>query len=75
MGETKFSTFVMSETTRNQIKALPEEMQLKYFWALMNFGLDGIEPNFDGVELALWIPMRDLIVNHQQGTSVLSKSI
>jgi hypothetical protein len=56
----------MSETTRNQIKALPQEMQLKFFWAVMDFGLDGIEPNFDGIELAIWIPMRDLILNSKR---------
>jgi hypothetical protein len=66
MAETKFSTFMMSETTLNQIKALPQEMQLKYFWAVADFGINGIEPKFDGVELAIWIPMRDLILNSKR---------
>jgi hypothetical protein len=70
MGETKFSTFIMSETTRNQIKALPKEKQLKFFWAVMNFGLDGIEPDFDGIELAVWIPMRDLILSSKRQDEV-----
>jgi hypothetical protein len=63
MAGTKFSTFIMSETTRDQIKALPQEMQLKFFWAVTEFGLDGIEPKFEGVEMAVWIPMRDFIRN------------
>jgi hypothetical protein len=70
MSETKFSTFVMSETTRNQIKALPQEMQLKFFWAVTDFGLDGIEPKFDGIELAIWIPMRDLVLNSKRQDEV-----
>ncbi|MDR2915115.1 MAG: DUF6291 domain-containing protein [Tannerella sp.] len=51
----------MSETTLNQIKVLPEQTQLKFFWAVANYGVDGIEPDFTGLELAIWIPMRDLI--------------
>jgi hypothetical protein len=66
MPKMNFSTFVMSETTRNQIKALPQDMQLKFFWAVTDFGLDGIEPKFDGIELAIWIPMRDLILNSKR---------
>jgi hypothetical protein len=66
MDEGRFLTFKMSETTRNQIRALPQEMQLKFFWAVTDFGLDGIEPNFDGIELAVWIPMRDLILNSKR---------
>jgi len=58
-----FSTFVMSETTLNQIKVLPPETQLKFFWAVANYGTDGIEPEFEGLEQAIWIPMRDLILH------------
>lgn len=58
-----FSTFVMSETTLNQIKVLPEETQLKFFWAVAHYGIEGIEPDFTGLELAIWIPMRDLILS------------
>jgi|LSPZ01.1.fsa_nt_gi hypothetical protein len=61
--EMSFSSFVMSETTRNQIAVLPGDLQLKFFWAVANFGLDGTEPDFAGLELAVWIPMRDFILN------------
>jgi hypothetical protein len=66
MARAEYSAFVMSETTRDQIKVLPREMQLKFFWAVTDFGIDGIEPNFDGIELAIWIPMRDLILNSKR---------
>jgi hypothetical protein len=38
-------------------------MQLKFFWAVTNYGIDAVEPDFTGMELAIWIPMRDLIKN------------
>jgi hypothetical protein len=70
MKKKQFDTFIFSETTINQIRALPEESQLKYFWAVTNYSLEGIESNFTGIELAVWIPMRDLIdticFNHAQ---------
>ena len=66
MSNQEFSTFVMSETTLNQIKALPPETQLKFFWAVANYGVDGIEPDFSGIEFAVWIPMRDLILHSKR---------
>ncbi len=62
----QFSTFVMSETTFNQINVLPDDLQLKFYRAVSNYGIYGIEPKFTGIELALWIPMRDLILNSKQ---------
>ncbi|MDR3302940.1 MAG: DUF6291 domain-containing protein [Treponema sp.] len=53
----------MSETTFAQIKVLPEDMQLRYLHMVCQYGLYGIEPELSGIELALWIPMRDLIRN------------
>ena len=63
MKDSLFSSFVMSETVCNQIRALPQKKQLKFFWAVVNFGMDNIEPDFAGMELAVWIPMRDFIKN------------
>ena len=64
--EKLFSTFVLCETTVNQLRALPENMQLKFFWALIDFGIDGIEPELTGTEKAIWIPMRDIIYKMKQ---------
>ena len=63
MADNIFSTYVMSETTIQQIRVLPPDTQLKFFWAVTEYGIDGIEPEFEGLELAIWIPMRDLIFN------------
>jgi hypothetical protein len=62
-NDSTFLTFVMSETTLNQIKVLPIDTQLKFFWAVANYGITGTEPDFTGLELAIWIPMRDLILH------------
>jgi hypothetical protein len=56
-----FKRFQMSETTFNQIDSLPDEMQLKFYKAVCNYGLFGVEPDFAGVENSVWIPMKDLI--------------
>lgn len=57
----QFKSFKMSETTYNQINSLPENMRLKFYSAVCNYGINGIEPNFTGVEYSVWIPMKDLI--------------
>jgi hypothetical protein len=62
MKNTLFSSFVMSETICNQISVLPEELQLKFYRAVANFGINNTEPDFEGIELAVWIPMRDFII-------------
>jgi hypothetical protein len=67
MSDVVFSTFVMNQTTVDQIRVLPAELQLKYFWAVANYGMNGEEPEFSNpLEKAIWIPMRDLIFNSKQ---------
>ena len=58
-----FSTFVVTETMESQLAIMPADLQLKYFWALMRFGLHGEEPDFSGMELVAWVPMRDMILH------------
>jgi hypothetical protein len=61
-SEKMFSSFVVSETTAKMISSLPKEKQLVYLWAVINYGLYGIEPIFEDVlETTLWIPMKDFI--------------
>lgn len=56
-----FKSFKMCETTYSQIKSLPEKMQLKFYDAVCDYGLNGIEHDFSGMERTIWIPMKDLI--------------
>jgi len=67
-----FKRFQMSETTFNQIDSLPEDMQLKFYKAVCNYGLNLIEPDFAGVELSIWIPMKDLIDSSKERSKVNS---
>ena len=67
-----FKRFQMSETTFNQINSLPEEMQLKFYKALCNYGLNSIEPDFSGTDNAIWIPMKDLIDNSRRRSEINS---
>jgi len=59
----EFSTFVMSETTVKQIYSLPDTLQLKFFRAVSDFGLHGIEPELDGLEYTLWIGIKDFLTH------------
>jgi hypothetical protein len=58
-----FESFVVSETTYRQIKDLPPDQKLRFYDAIMEFGLYDKSPSFTGVELSAWIPMHDLIQN------------
>jgi hypothetical protein len=41
-------------------------MRLKFFDALIDFGMEGIEPGFEDVDAIIWIPMRDFILRSKQ---------
>ena len=58
-----FSSFVLCETTCKQLKSLPPKKRLKFYDALIEFGLNGVEPDFEGIEAAVWIPMADFIIS------------
>ena len=61
----KFKSFVFSETTKKQIDMMPTaEMKLKFYEAATDYGMYGKEPeNLSGIELIIWLPMKDLIDN------------
>lgn len=61
-----FTSFSVCETTRKQLKAMRPKMRLRFYDALFDFGMDGIEPNFEGVDEVIWIPMRDFIIQSKQ---------
>jgi hypothetical protein len=56
-----FASFVFCETTLKQINDLPENLRLKFYEAVTNYGMYGIEPNFSGLENTVWISMKDII--------------
>jgi hypothetical protein len=52
----------MNSIIAEQIGVLPKRLHLKFFWAVTNFGLYGIEPELKGMELAVWIGMREILL-------------
>lgn len=52
------NSFIFYETFYEVLKELPPESRLKFYEALSEYGLLGIEPEFSGVEKALWIQLK-----------------
>ena len=48
------NSFVFYETFESVIEELPEEMQLKFYRYITQYGLHGIEPEVTGIEKAIW---------------------
>lgn len=62
--KSKFKSFVFPETTKKQIDAMPAEMKLKFYIAVTDYGMYGIEPeDLSEIEMLIWIPMKDLLDN------------
>jgi len=62
----EFATFIMSETTVSQLKALPDNLKWKFFEAVTDYGLYGIEAEFEGLENVIWMGIRDLIFHSKR---------
>lgn len=48
------NSFVFYETFETVINELPEDMQLKFYKYITQYGLHGIEPELNGIEKAVW---------------------
>lgn len=57
------NSFVMYKTFYDQIKHLEDSLRLKFMDAIMAYGIEGIEPEFSGLELSVWIPIKNDIDN------------
>jgi hypothetical protein len=60
-GMTLLSSFIFCETTLKQINDLPDDLRLKFYEAVTNYGIYNIEPHFTGLENTIWISMKDII--------------
>jgi len=69
-----FKSVKISETAFNQIKSLPDDLQLKYFHAICEYGINGVEPDFSGIEKSVWIPMKDLIDYNNERSKIYSEN-
>jgi hypothetical protein len=61
MNNNDFQSFVFGESIYKQIQELPQELQLKFLKACCEYGLYNIEPDFVGLEKALWLSMQNLL--------------
>lgn len=52
------SGYVFYETFYEAIKDLPDETKLRFYNAITEYGLFHIEPDFEGLENAVWLQMR-----------------
>lgn len=69
------NAFVFYKTFEDQISELPEEFHLKFYKAIIAYGLQGTEPDFKGIEKAVWIPMRDIIKKQKCISNIRSKDV
>ncbi|QEJ97407.1 hypothetical protein [Treponema phagedenis] len=62
--KSNFKSCIFSETTKKQIDAMTDiNMKLRFYEAVTNYGIYGIDPDFEGIDLLIWIPMKDIIDN------------
>jgi hypothetical protein len=53
--------FIFPKITLEQLNVLREDLRLKFYEAVANYGIYGTEPDFDGIERMLWILMKGVI--------------
>lgn len=56
-------SFIFYETFAKQLKCLDAETRCKFYDAIAEYGLYEIEPDFTGIELSVWIPIKESIDN------------
>jgi hypothetical protein len=55
--------FVFGETLKKAIAQIPESEQLRFYRIIVEYGIEGIEPDLSGLESAVWVQMKDMIDN------------
>jgi hypothetical protein len=63
MRKKRYRKFVFGETLDIAIESLPEEYQFRFYRYIKNYGLYGIEPELEGLELPVWVQMKTMIDN------------
>ena len=56
-------SFVFYETFTKQLKCLDAETRCRFYDAITEYGLYEVEPDFTGIELSVWIPIKESIDN------------
>jgi hypothetical protein len=55
--------FVFGETLQKAINQIPESEQLRFYRIIVDYGINGTEPELTGFEAAVWVQMKDMIDN------------
>lgn len=71
----KRNYFAFYETFDNQLEHLDDSTQLKFYRAIKDYGLYNIEPEFSGIELALWQGMKEAIDNQKARSAKNTENI
>jgi hypothetical protein len=61
--KTEYKKFVFGETLQKAVAQIPESEQLRFYRIIVNYGIDGLEPELNGFEAAVWVQMKDMIDN------------
>jgi hypothetical protein len=59
----QYKMFVFGETLKKAIDQIPETEKLRFYQIIVEYGIDGIEPELNGFEAAVWVQMKDMIDN------------
>jgi hypothetical protein len=59
----QYKKFIFGETLQKAILQIPESEQLRFYRIIVDYGIDGVEPELGGFEAAVWVQMKDMIDN------------
>lgn len=54
-------SFIFYESFKRQLDELDDDDKLRFYEAIVTYGIDGIEPNFSGIAKALWLQFKFVI--------------
>jgi len=55
-------SFIFGDTLQEQLQYIPHEERLKFLDAIISFGIDGNDTNFEGKDRAIWEGMKALLI-------------
>ena len=54
----KNTSFIFYESFKRQLDELDNATQIRFYQAITMYGIDGVEPDFSGIEKALWLQFK-----------------
>jgi hypothetical protein len=53
--------FIFGETMQKAVNQIPETEQLRFYRIIVEYGIDSIEPELNGLEAAVWVLLKETI--------------